>query len=118
MSWPIIVVAVGGSVLAVRYFYRRYPTLFKFGSTNFSNKLSSNDPSINMGSRLSKANLSGFGYKMTFTEACNILNIPSTSTKEKIRESHKQLMMRNHPDNGGSTYLASKVNEAKDFLIK
>jgi len=59
----------------------------------------------------------GFEPKMTKKEASLILDLSErTLSKEKIRKNHRALMLANHPDRGGSPYLASKVNEAKEFL--
>lgn len=59
----------------------------------------------------------GFEPKMTKKEASLILDLSDrTLSKEKIRKNHRALMLANHPDRGGSPYLASKVNEAKEFL--
>jgi DnaJ family protein C protein 19 len=40
-----------------------------------------------------------------------------SANAEKVKEAHKKVMVANHPDAGGSHYLASKINEAKDVLL-
>jgi len=40
---------------------------------------------------------------MARREAALILSIRESSTKDEIRESHRRLMMLNHPDNGNIT---------------
>ncbi|USP78655.1 uncharacterized protein yc1106_05929 [Curvularia clavata] len=61
----------------------------------------------------------GFEPKMTRREAALILELPERGiTKELLRKKHRSLMLLNHPDRGGSPYLATKVNEAKELLEK
>lgn len=59
----------------------------------------------------------GFQQKMTRREAALILGIRESAAAEKVKEAHRKVMIANHPDAGGSHYLASKINEAKDVML-
>eukprot|EP00055_Hartaetosiga_balthica_P010526 m.45213 g.45213 ORF g.45213 m.45213 type:complete len:115 (+) comp7208_c0_seq5:63-407(+) len=60
----------------------------------------------------------GFQPKMTKREAAMVLGCSPKSPLSRINELHKKVMVANHPDRGGSPYLAAKINEAKDLLEK
>lgn len=55
---------------------------------------------------------------MTKREAALILGVRESASVERIKDAHRRILINNHPDRGGSPYIAAKVNEAKDFLLK
>lgn len=55
--------------------------------------------------------------KMSEEEARSILGVAVGASREEIIETHRRFIQKNHPDRGGSNYLAAKINQAKDVLL-
>jgi hypothetical protein len=57
------------------------------------------------------------GSRMSRAEALSVLGLFEGATPDEIRAAHRRLIKQAHPDKGGSSYLAAKINEAKDVLL-
>ncbi|KAG5320789.1 TIM14 translocase, partial [Pseudoatta argentina] len=109
----IVAAGIGLAVVgfAGRYLFRRMPNLSQ-RMTETMKKLDSQSLANN------KYYKGGFEQRMTRREASLILGVSPTANKSKVKEQFKKVMAVNHPDRGGSPYIAAKINEAKDLLEK
>ena len=55
---------------------------------------------------------------MTEDEAYQVLGLAKGATREDISSAHRSLMKKLHPDHGGTSNLAARVNEAREVLMR
>lgn len=65
-----------------------------------------------------RARQDAFDDNMTEAQALAILGLESAASYEDVIQAHRRLMQKMHPDRGGSTFLAAKINAAKELLVK
>jgi hypothetical protein len=87
--------------LLIAYLDRRDPTWSEYAQTDTA----------------SRRHASSSG-KMSEQEAYQILGLEAGASADDISRAHRTLMKKLHPDQGGSTYLAARINEAKEILLR
>lgn len=69
------------------------------------------------GDRDTRTRTHAYSGVMTKDEAYQILGLKSGASLDEIRHAHRTLIKKLHPDQGGSAYLAARVNQAREVLL-
>lgn len=64
------------------------------------------------------ANIPRETNRITLYDARKILGVSQEANLTEINKAYKQLMAKFHPDHGGSEYIAIRINQARDLLLK
>ena len=116
MTSTLIAAGIGLAVVGFtgRYILKKMPQLSQKMAEAYKNVPKLNSQTL----ANSKYYKGGFESRMTRREASLILDVSPTASKLKVKQQFKKIMAVNHPDRGGSPYIAAKINEAKDLLEK
>ena len=106
--WPVAMSLLGGLVVYGR------PLMRAFGIWQMIKRFRPKIKDSSDGGSSGSSNAS----VMDKPQARQILEVGDNASYEEILSAHKRLMAKNHPDKGGSTYIASQINQAKDILLK
>ena len=69
------------------------------------------------GGRRDRGSAAGAGGSMSRDQAYEVLGLQPGASEAEIRDAHRKLLMANHPDKGGSNFIAAQINQAKDVLL-
>lgn len=97
---------LSGSIAWALIAGRPLPNFGPFGGRGAGNKRERDAPPASRAGSMSRA------------EALSVLGLNEGAKDDDIRAAHRKLIQQNHPDKGGSNYLAAKINEAKDVLLR
>ena len=111
--WPLafmVLLAAGGVTAIELWKQRRIDTIEGFNRAD-----SADDRSRQQANHRSSAPAPG---KLSVKEASQILGLEDGASPEAIRIAHRKLINQLHPDKGGTDYLASKINQAREIMLE
>lgn len=101
-----------GLVGAVLPFLRRlFPWIWRIGAWQQKRRRADRSDTHQPPPRSRQTNL-------TRAEALQILGLDESAKRDEILKAHQRLIQLNHPDRGGSDWLASRINAARDTLLE
>jgi len=103
---------------ALRWYSKQTTNSKTQSKTNSNNAKSHYYDAQDKYSHSKRSSKSSSASNIGLEEAQKILNVAPGASVETIKKAHKSLILKLHPDKGGNDFLASKINAARDLLLK